>query len=70
MPKRAVKLEHTLMRAMIQQLTLLVMHTSLAGRDNQSDWYGEDQRVVVRIKITIMLLWSRTTRFMSKPAKR
>jgi hypothetical protein len=42
---------------MIQQLALLAMHIGLTGRDNQSDQYGEDQRVDVRIMITITLSW-------------
>jgi hypothetical protein len=54
MLKHAVKHEHALVWFTIQQLVLLVMKTD---RDNWSDRYGEDQRVDVRIMITIMLSW-------------
>jgi hypothetical protein len=39
------------------QLTMLAVQTGLIGRDNRSDRYGEDQRVGVRIMITITLSW-------------
>jgi hypothetical protein len=55
--KHTVIHEHALVRFMIQQLALLAMHIGLTGRDNQSDQYGEDQRVDVRIMITITLSW-------------
>jgi hypothetical protein len=31
--------------------------TSLTGRDNRSNQYGEDQRIGMRIMITITLSW-------------
>jgi hypothetical protein len=57
MLKHVVKHEHALVRFTIQQLVLLVMKTDMTDRDNWSDRYGEDQRVDVRIMITIMLSW-------------
>jgi hypothetical protein len=57
MLKHAVKHEHALVRFTIQQLVLLVMKTDMTDRDNWSNRYGEDQRVDVRIMITIMLSW-------------
>jgi hypothetical protein len=57
MLKRAIKHEHTLVWFMTQQLVLLAVRIGLTGRDNQSNWYGEDQRVCARIKITTRLSW-------------
>jgi phosphatidylserine/phosphatidylglycerophosphate/cardiolipin synthase-like enzyme len=57
MLKHAVKHKHTLVRFMTQQLVLLAIQIGLVGRDNRSDRYNEDQRVSLRIKITIMLSW-------------
>jgi hypothetical protein len=57
MLKCAVKHEHTLVWFTTQQLVLLAMQTGLTDRDNRSDLYGEDQRVGVKIMITITLSW-------------
>jgi hypothetical protein len=57
MLKCAVKHEHTLVWFTTQQLVLLALQTGLTGRDNRSDLYGEDQRVGVKIMITITLSW-------------
>jgi hypothetical protein len=55
--KHVIKHEHTLVRFTIQQLVLLAVQTGLTSRDNQPDWYGEDQRVGARIMITITFSW-------------
>jgi hypothetical protein len=57
MLKCAVKHEHTLVWFTTQQLVLLALQTGLTDRDNRSDLYGEDQRVGVKIMITITLSW-------------
>jgi hypothetical protein len=57
MSKRAVKHEHAPMRFTAQQLVFLTVRTGLTDRDNQSDRYGEDQRVNATIQITITLSW-------------
>jgi hypothetical protein len=49
--------QHTLVQFTTQQLALLVVQTSLTDRDNRFDRHGEDQRVHVRIVITITLSW-------------
>jgi hypothetical protein len=49
--------QHALVQFTTQQLALLVVQTSLTNTDNRFDRHGEDQRVHVRIVITIMLSW-------------
>jgi hypothetical protein len=69
-PKSVVKHEHILVRFTTEQLVLLPVQTSVTGRDNRSDRYGEDQRVGVMIMITITFSWGRAARFMRKSTKR
>jgi hypothetical protein len=56
-PESVVKYEHTLVQFTTQQLVLLAMRIDLTGRDSRFDWYGDDQGVGARIKITITLSW-------------